>query len=178
MPQTQGGNEQVKYISPDEVAELILAEPKRDDFLIIDVRSTDFPGGNLPGALNITTREFRNEQSLARLIKTHILPRPSLTLLILHCMRSQTRGPFAAQLLSRSPHLPSHVEVRVMEGGFAGWWKRFKGDRRRERLFEGLLEREKEEGKGEGGWEEVVEAKEGDEGEAEDSRALRGELGR
>jgi hypothetical protein len=59
-----------------------------------------------------------------------------------------------------------------MEGGFAGWWARFKGDRRRERLFEGLLERE------EGEWEEVVSAKEGERGEAEDSRALRGELGR
>ncbi|BGP31507.1 hypothetical protein JCM10296v2_003272 [Rhodotorula toruloides] len=176
MPRAQSGDERVKYISPDEVAELVLAEPKRDDFLIIDVRSTDFPGGNLPGALNITTREFRSDESLTRLIETHILPRPSLTLLILHCMRSQTRGPFAAQLLSRSPLLPSRIEVRVMEGGFAGWWARFKGDRRRERLFEGLLERE--ERGGEGDWEEVVSAKEGERAEAEDSRALRGELGR
>ncbi|KAJ8294768.1 Dual specificity phosphatase ibp1 [Rhodotorula toruloides] len=174
MPRTHSGDERVKYISPDEVAGLILAEPKRDDFLIIDVRSTDFPGGNLPGAVNITTREFRSDESLTRLIRTHILPRPSLHLLILHCMRSQTRGPYAAQLLSRSPSLPAHIDVRVMEGGFAGWWARFKGDERRERLFEGLVQREE----GKGGWEEVVQAKEGESGEAEDSRKLRGELGR
>lgn len=89
-------------------------------------------------------------------------------------MRSQTRGPYAAQLLSRSPSLPAHIDVRVMEGGFAGWWARFKGDERRERLFEGLVQREE----GKGGWEEVVQAKEGESGEAEDSRKLRGELGR
>jgi hypothetical protein len=35
MSRAQSGDEQVRYISPDEVAELILAEPKRDDFLII-----------------------------------------------------------------------------------------------------------------------------------------------
>lgn len=78
----------VQYISPEEVAQLVLARPKRDDYLIIgnlsalsslspgltatsshahapDVRSSDFAGGNIPGALNLTTREFGSEQRLS-----------------------------------------------------------------------------------------------------------------
>ncbi|BGP24115.1 hypothetical protein JCM10295v2_003017 [Rhodotorula toruloides] len=208
MPRARRDEQGIKYISPDQVADLILAEPKRDDFVIIgahspllhetvsrevtelDVRSTDFAGGNLPGAVNITTSEFRDERSLpslkaeqtpsnsSRLIHTHILPRPSLTLLILHCMRSQTRGPFAAHLLSQSPLLPPQIEVRVMEGGFAGWWRRFRDDERRERLFEGLLERQEGSAREGGEWVDVVQANEGEDGEAEDSRELRRELGR
>ncbi|GAA5991875.1 hypothetical protein JCM10908_002251 [Rhodotorula pacifica] len=159
----------VKYISPEEVAQLILANPKRDDYLIIDVRSSDFAGGNLPGALNLTTREFGSEQRLNSTISTHIAPySPPLRLLILHCMRSQTRGPYAAHLLAQSPALPPGVEVRVMKGGFQGWWRLYKG---RRELFENL----QMEGGVSEGWEEGVLAKEGSEREAEDSRRLREE---
>lgn len=76
----------LRYIKPDDVAQLIRAGPsRRPEYLVIgasssslmlalfswdgaplltlqstDVRSSDFVGGNLPGALNITTREFRD----------------------------------------------------------------------------------------------------------------------
>ncbi|GAA5895309.1 hypothetical protein JCM6882_006640 [Rhodosporidiobolus microsporus] len=166
---TTYGSPKQEYISADEVADLVLANPKRDDFLVIDVRSSDFAGGNLPGAVNITTGEFRDEKKLDRLIAKHISSRPSLRLLILHCMRSQTRGPYAASLLSQAPSLPSNVRVVVLEGGFQGWYRRFKG---RAEMFEGLEEGEREE------WERVVQADEGDKGEAEDSRRLRAEQGR
>ncbi|KWU43289.1 Rhodanese-like protein [Rhodotorula sp. JG-1b] len=157
----------VQYISPDEVAQLVLARPNRDDYLIIDVRSSDFAGGNIPGALNLTTREFGSEQRLNSTIATHIAPRvPPLKLIILHCMRSQTRGPYAAHLLAQSPALPRGVQIRVMKGGFQGWWRQFKG---RGDLFENL------EGSGEeqGEWEEGVLAPEGSRREADDSRRLR-----
>ncbi|GAA5970301.1 hypothetical protein JCM8115_003693 [Rhodotorula mucilaginosa] len=154
----------VQYISPDVVAQLVLATPKRNDYLIIDVRSSDFAGGNIPGALNLTTREFGSEQRLNSTIATHIAPRvPPLNLIILHCMRSQTRGPYAAHLLAQSPALPPGVQIRVMKGGFQGWWRQFKG---RRELFENL----------EGGgseWEEAVLAPEGSRREADDSRRLR-----
>lgn len=202
----------VQYISPDEVAQLVLATPKRDDYLIIgtvvatssslivhesslahvtDVRSSDFVGGNIPGALNLTTREFGSEQRLSVLLRvllsirsgnadftreetvsnstiaTHIAPRvPPLNLVILHCMRSQTRGPYAAHLLAQSPALPSGVQIRVMKGGFQGWWRQFKG---RGELFENLEGREEEAGE----WEQGVLAPEGSRREADDSRRLR-----
>ncbi|GAA5837543.1 hypothetical protein JCM11251_002010 [Rhodosporidiobolus azoricus] len=173
------GTPRQEYIKADEVADLILANPKRDDFLIIDVRSSDFPGGNLPGAVNITTGEFRDERKLKRLIEEHIASRPSLKTVIVHCMRSQTRGPYAAHLLSQSPSLPSTVRVVILEGGFQEWYRKFKG---RKELFEGLLGEEEDgvvgRGEGRGEWETVVQANEGEEPEAEDSRRLRQEQAR
>ncbi|GAA5881117.1 hypothetical protein JCM3774_000878 [Rhodotorula dairenensis] len=155
----------VEYISPDEVVELILANPKRDDYLIIDVRSSDFAGGNLPGAVNLTTREFGTDSRLAATISTHIAPRtPPLQLVIVHCMRSQTRGPYAAHLLATSPDLPHGVQVRVLKGGFQGWWKRFQG---RSELFENLPPGFDAE------WRERVLAPEGSRSEAADSKKLR-----
>ncbi|BGP47533.1 Cdc25 phosphatase Ibp1 [Rhodotorula kratochvilovae] len=155
----------LKYIKPDTVAELIRAgETRRPEFLVIDVRSSDFPGGNLPGAVNITTREFRDDAAIDRVIQRHIAPRlPQLRTVVVHCMRSQTRGPYAAHLLSRSPSLPPDVEVVVLEGGFQGWLRRYKGEKV---LFEGL------DGAAQG-WEDVVQAEEGSTLEAEDSRRLR-----
>ncbi|BGP15495.1 hypothetical protein JCM10213_005762 [Rhodosporidiobolus nylandii] len=164
-----GGDQKQEYIKPDEVAELITA--KRDDFLVIDVRSSDFPGGNLPGAVNTTTKEFQSEEKLSKVIEQHISSRPNLRLVIVHCMRSQTRGPYAAYLLSKSPSLPRNIRVVILEGGFSGWYRRFKG---RKELFEGLLD-EEEQGAAGQEWEEVVNAKEGEKGEADDSRRLREE---
>ncbi|GAA5861519.1 hypothetical protein JCM8547_008058 [Rhodosporidiobolus lusitaniae] len=164
-----------QYISPEDVADLILADPKRDDFLIIDVRSSDFAGGNLPGALNITTKEFRDERALCALISKHISSRPSLRRVILHCMRSQTRGPYAAYLLSRAATLPRNVEVKILEGGFSGWYRRYKG---RKELFENMLDEEEKGVVGQEGWERTVNAKEGEKEEAADSRELREEQGR
>ncbi|GAA6007632.1 hypothetical protein JCM10207_006417 [Rhodosporidiobolus poonsookiae] len=173
--QDQAQAPQQRYIKPDTVAQWITDQPKRDDYLIIDVRSSDFPGGNLPGAVNITTKEFRNEESLDRLIQRHILPHPSLRTIVVHCMRSQTRGPYAAYLLSRAPSLPKNVDVVILEGGFQGWLARFRG---RGELFEGLLGQDEAGVAGREEWEATVGAKEGEEKEAEDSRTLRGELRR
>ncbi|GJN89449.1 hypothetical protein Rhopal_002435-T1 [Rhodotorula paludigena] len=90
-------------------------------------------------------------------------------------MRSQTRGPYVAHLLSSSPALPRGVSVEILEGGFQGWWRRYRG---RKELFEGLVEQETSGGAGvQGGtdqeWEDVVEADEGSAHEADDSRRLR-----
>ena len=86
-------------------------------------------------------------------------------LVIVHCMRSQTRGPYVAQLLAESKALPRETEVRILKGGFQGWWRMYKG---RKELFENLEGEDHDEG-----WEDVVNAEEGSKGEAEDSRVLR-----
>jgi hypothetical protein len=126
-----------------------------------------------------------------RLIKTH-LSAPSLRLVILHCMRSQTRfvslpfsassaltrhrfhhsGPYAAYLLSQFPSLPPHLKVVILEGGYQGWWRKFKG---RKDLNENLLDQEASDASG---WEDTVNAGEGTITEAEDSRELRRETGK
>lgn len=85
-------------------------------------------------------------------------------------MRSQTRGPYAASLLASSPALPSGVQVRILKGGFQGWYRQFKG---RREMFENLEGEEGQAGGGGRGWEEGVLAQEGSEREAEDSRRLR-----
>ncbi|GAA5926106.1 hypothetical protein JCM3775_005206 [Rhodotorula graminis] len=155
----------LKYIKPDDVAHLIRSGDTAS-FLVIDVRSSDFPGGNLPGALNLHTGHFRSDRDVERVIQQHITPRlPALRTVVLHCMRSQTRGPYAASLLQRSPALPPNLDVVVLEGGFQGWLRRYRGDKR---LFENL-----DEGQGSDEWEDVVNAPEGSRLEADDSRRLR-----
>ena len=115
-------------------------------------------------SLSCTDPPFGTETVSNSTIATHITPRvPPLNLIILHCMRSQTRGPYAAHLLAHSPALPPGVQIRVMKGGFQGWWRQFKG---RRELFENL------EGAG-SEWEEAVLAPEGSRREADDSRRLR-----
>lgn len=167
----------------------------------LDVRSSDFVGGNIPNALNLTTDKFSNpsktylntpfpylslslslrlyrladtkeDLNSERVIGKYVSPKvekEGLKLIIVHCMRSQTRGPYVAHLLSQSPALPKGVQVRILRGGFQSWYRLYKG---RKEMFENLGEDEIQD------WEDVVEADEGDKEEAEDSRQLRKKLGR
>ncbi|CEQ42892.1 SPOSA6832_04746, partial [Sporobolomyces salmonicolor] len=230
MPSSRQG-----YIKPEQVAELLTATPKRDDFLVIasaplasmtaatqaSCRALQHHRrGNLPGALNLTTREFGSPDKMWVVLPCSPLldswltygpppaPESSTTTSprvrtspkslshfqpprLSNPVRSQTRGPYVAHLLSHSPALPPSVEIVILEGGFQGWYRRFKG---RRELFENMYG-EVEDGvaggtgdgreaagpgwkapKGE--WEDVVNAKEGDVAEAEDSRKLRERLGR
>lgn len=101
-----------------------------------DVRTSDFSGGNVPNAVNVPSRLFDSPTSVRSVISTHILPRlPELKLVLTHCMRSQYRGPMAAQELANHETWPKGVEVMVMEGGFLGWRKKFQGV---EGMIEGL----------------------------------------
>ncbi|GAA5966423.1 hypothetical protein JCM3765_007565 [Sporobolomyces pararoseus] len=157
------------YILPSELEKLLLTPSEQSSFLVIDVRSSDFVGGNIPNALNLTTDKFSNPSKIEKVIERYISPREGLKLIIVHCMRSQTRGPYVAHLLSQSPRLPKGVEVKILKGGFQSWYRIYKG---RKEMFENLEEEESKE------WEDVVEADEGDKEEAEDSRKLREKLGR
>ncbi|SCV70815.1 BQ2448_3577 [Microbotryum intermedium] len=125
------------YISSAEVEQMILSSSNPNSFLIIDVRSSDFPGGNLPRALNLSSRLFSSPTSVQSIISTHILPRipRGLNTVITHCMRSQYRGPMAAQALCEHEAWPKQVEVKILDGGYRAWEKKYRG---REELFEGL----------------------------------------
>ncbi|GAA5944123.1 uncharacterized protein JCM15063_005324 [Sporobolomyces koalae] len=161
----------MSYIEPSQVAALLSNPSERSTFLVIDVRSSDFAGGNLPGAINLTTDQFSSSAKVARVIEQYLEPRtPKLETVIVHCMRSQTRGPYVAHILAQSSKLPRNVEVKILRGGFQGWYRTYKG---RKELFENLDTDEDN-----GVWEQVVEADEGDEAEAQDSRDLRQKLER
>ncbi|SGY79154.1 BQ5605_C008g05057 [Microbotryum silenes-dioicae] len=125
------------YISSTEVEQMILSSPNPDSFLIIDVRTSDFPGGNLPRALWLSSRLFSSPASVQSIISTHIKPRlpQGLNTVITHCMRSQYRGPMAAQALSEHDDWPERVQVKILDGGYRGWEKKYRG---RKELFEGL----------------------------------------
>jgi hypothetical protein len=86
--------------------------------------------------------------------------------------RSLHSGPYAAYLLSQFPSLPPHLKVVILEGGYQGWWRKFKG---RKDLNENLLDQEASDASG---WEDTVNAGEGTITEAEDSRELRRETGK
>ncbi|KAI5481938.1 hypothetical protein MNV49_000215 [Pseudohyphozyma bogoriensis] len=116
----------VHYLTIAEVAKKVLQRDK--DYLVIDVRSSDFPGGNLPRAVNITSREFENDASIQRVIDQQITPlQPTLRTVITHCMRSQMRGPYAAQQLQSHPNWPPDVGVYCMRGGYQSWLREFRG---------------------------------------------------
>lgn len=69
-----------------------------------DVRSSDFPGGNLPGAVNITTREFRDAKSLCvRCVLFPILEDFKLTELMTPLVSPPQLAP------NLDPHPPSPV---------------------------------------------------------------------
>ncbi|GAA5914872.1 uncharacterized protein JCM6883_002953 [Sporobolomyces salmoneus] len=158
------------YIQASELERVLLDPSDDSSFVVIDVRSSDFVGGNIPNALNLTTDKFSTPSKTERVISQYILPRtPDLKLVIVHCMRSQTRGPYVAHQLAHSPALPEGVEVKILKGGYQGWYRTYRG---RAELFENLDQSERNE------WEKVVQAKEGDREEAEDSRVLRERLGR
>jgi len=114
----------VQYISPDELAELILEGPEDEPRAhVIDVRDEDFAGGHIPNAKHVPSASFATQvgylaQELAG----------SSSLLVFHCMFSQQRGPSCANCFVR--HVADHdpnwqCDVRVLSGGFHAWDMRF-----------------------------------------------------
>ncbi|KAM0792047.1 hypothetical protein ACM66B_004755 [Microbotryomycetes sp. NB124-2] len=121
--------DRVTYMPLQQVAPLVKA--KRRDMLILDVRTSDYQGGHVRGSVNLSSRLFESNISIRSLIASQIKPRvenDNLNLVILHCMRSQYRGPFAASSLETHPEFPrDKVKVAVLEGGYRLWRKTFQG---------------------------------------------------
>ncbi|GAA6014428.1 hypothetical protein JCM11491_007050 [Sporobolomyces phaffii] len=151
------------YIEPAEL-EALLPSP-----------STDFVGGNLPGAINLTTDRFSSPGGLDRVISEYLAPaaRRGVKLVVVHCMRSQTRGPYVAECLARSDEVVHNlgIDVKILRGGYQAWYRRYYSTNRRRDLFENLKEDDDDDG-----WRDVVEAREGDRLEATDSKEWRHRL--
>ncbi|KAK5808828.1 Rhodanese-like domain-containing protein, partial [Linnemannia elongata] len=96
------------------------------DYLVIDVRDSDYIGGHIRGSVNIPAHEI--PEKLPTLIEEY----KDVPQLIFHCALSQVRGPKAANrwaeaLAARDD--ADAADVNILRGGFGEWQKQYKDDK-------------------------------------------------
>jgi len=118
----------VRYISSDDLSEIIKSDKRPgEDYLVVDVRDSDFVGGNITNCRRAPSATFSD--NLDDLIRdTKDVPR-----VIFHCALSQSRGPKAAQQYAdRRNQLQkeddTEQEVLILRGGFGTFQAKFKDD--------------------------------------------------
>ncbi|WWD16147.1 hypothetical protein CI109_100572 [Kwoniella shandongensis] len=124
-----------KYITADELAEIIKSKPASalKDFAVVDVRDSDFAGGNIVSALNYPSDTFH--ATVDELVKK-LEPVPKV---IFHCALSQARyielflGPKAARIYAeiraqQVPNPSTAQQVYVLRDGFSGFQSKFRHD--------------------------------------------------
>ncbi|WVQ78517.1 hypothetical protein IAT38_000603 [Cryptococcus sp. DSM 104549] len=118
-----------KYISAEELSEVIKAKPAAalKDFAVVDVRDSDFVGGNIVSAMNYPSDTFHAKvDELAEKLKD--VPK-----VVFHCALSQARGPKAARIYAetRAHHFPNPStpqQIFVLREGFSGFQSKFRHD--------------------------------------------------
>ncbi|KAL7424192.1 Cdc25 phosphatase Ibp1 [Cryptotrichosporon argae] len=121
-----------KHISPGQLAGIIKARPAGAlaEFAVVDVRDSDFVGGNIVQALNYPSERFHD--SVAGLVdRLKDVPQ-----VVFHCALSQARGPKAARIYAetRSLVVPeaererAAQEIFVLRGGFADFQAKYRDD--------------------------------------------------
>jgi rhodanese-related sulfurtransferase len=125
-----------KYISAEELATIIRDPAKKpwSDYLVVDVRDDDYAGGNIPGAVNIPSRDYH--MKVNDLIKE--AHEKDVKLLVFHCSLSQQRGPKAARIyeemrsnlypLAKEAQPGDPKEVAILRDGFTSFQAKFKDD--------------------------------------------------
>ncbi|KAH6562525.1 hypothetical protein BASA50_001832 [Batrachochytrium salamandrivorans] len=116
-----------EYASPDELVKL-LKDPSLKagrDFLVIDVRSDDYHGGHIPGAVNIPSHQFLHN------VAAQVSQFKDTPVLYFHCALSQVRGPkcaarYAAELVSLGKS--ETQSIKILRGGFGGWQEMYRDD--------------------------------------------------
>lgn len=88
---------QLSYVTSEQLHKLL--ESKQHNILVIDVRDDDYIGGNIKGAINVPSYTFNNrvQHIVEQYIVNNNMPPPDY--IVLHCMKSQVRGPSAARQL-------------------------------------------------------------------------------
>jgi hypothetical protein len=96
---------------------------------VVDTRDDDVAGGMIRGARHMADGGFGAGEVLALLDPSHAADG---ALLVFHCMESARRGPRCArrmhvsmEALRRAGCAVPQVEVRVLQGGFGQWCRRF-----------------------------------------------------
>ncbi|KAJ2208935.1 Cdc25 phosphatase Ibp1 [Coemansia sp. RSA 521] len=115
------------FISAQELAQLVRDPTKTagTDYLVVDVRDSDFAVGHIPGALNVPAHDMYAKAGSIIDTYSHV------PLVVFHCMLSQQRGPKAARIYKETvdgrlkvsaPNDPLFAQsVRVLDRGFGGW---------------------------------------------------------
>ncbi|GAB5036736.1 myosin light chain kinase, partial [Nannochloropsis oceanica] len=132
------------FIEPEELLALLQAQRqgvKSPTIKIVDVRDDDFEVAKLPGAINVPSEEWHEDERVDTLVQEL----KDYDLVIFHCMLSQVRGPkcsnrFRARLSVLKVDEEEEEEeegrreggkeggrprVFVLRGGFQGWYARF-----------------------------------------------------
>ncbi|KAF9925393.1 hypothetical protein FBU30_004807 [Linnemannia zychae] len=131
-----------EYIDGEVVKELLEDKSKVSgkDYLIIDVRDSDYVGGHIRGSVNIPSKEL--PERLPTLIESY----KEIPQLIFHCALSQVRGPKAANrwaeaIAARDEALteaaaieaanksPLAQRVNILRGGFGEWQRKHKDNK-------------------------------------------------
>ena len=87
----------ISYIEPNELEEILNKGLVQSKLKIIDVRDDDFNGGHIKGAINCPVGKFDNDQSIDEIIGNA----SSVETVVFHCFKSQQRGPFCAKQFSK-----------------------------------------------------------------------------
>jgi rhodanese-related sulfurtransferase len=135
MASSSGYPQEPARIDPEDVAELIKSRNSEtaSSFVIVDVRDDDYVGGHITGAINISSGMWDlNAGKAAQRLLTEHSSSSGPTTYIFHCMKSQVRGPTCARkfvnqiAFSGVPEGVPPPVVKVLRGGFEGWYMRYK----------------------------------------------------
>ncbi|KAG0378902.1 hypothetical protein BGX24_002457 [Mortierella sp. AD032] len=132
------------FVDGDVVKELLEDKSKvpGKDYLIVDVRDSDYIGGHIRGSVNIPSHDL--PERLPTLIEEY----KQVPQLIFHCALSQVRGPKAANrwaealaardetelateaaAVEAAKKSPLTQQVNVLRGGFGEWQRKHKDDK-------------------------------------------------
>ena len=91
------GFEELTFVEPHEVVSILNSSDK-DNVVVIDVREeSDFADGHISNAKNIPSGKFADTAFVQQLVEEH-----KDKTLVVHCMKSQHRGPTCGRALSNA----------------------------------------------------------------------------
>lgn len=126
------------YIEPLALKDALLT--RESGFVVIDVRDSDWAGGNIRGSVNFpsalpmwTIEGGKNENDLRQFVTTFLERGETV---IFHCLKSQVRGPACAKsfvqvarsILAAGGHKGGAPKVMVLKGGYEEFCRQFKDD--------------------------------------------------
>ncbi|KAF9578192.1 hypothetical protein BGW38_006143 [Lunasporangiospora selenospora] len=133
-------SKQPVYVDSEVLKALIEDKSKvpGKDYLVVDVRDSDYIGGHIPGGINIPAGTLPDQ--LPQLIVQY----GNVPELYFHCALSQVRGPKAARRWSEAlaaqeeeavaaaqeaEKSPVVQKINILRGGFGEWQKKYKSNR-------------------------------------------------
>ncbi|KAH6669369.1 Rhodanese-like domain-containing protein [Halenospora varia] len=129
-----------KEITADEVMKMfddMDLKPEPREFLLVDVRRTDWEGGTIKTSLNLPAQSFYQ----ARKTLLDLCDRAGIKQVIFYCGSSNGRGPRCANWMQdyildiTKFGRRTALKVFVLKGGIKGWVRDFEGS-----MMEGFVE--------------------------------------